>query len=54
MKKDTPSMPRDGETGLWHARSGSYDVVILDLMLPGIDGLSILKNFAPRNPRATC
>jgi DNA-binding response OmpR family regulator len=33
----------DGETGLWQARSGSYDVIILDLMLPGIDGLTILK-----------
>jgi DNA-binding response OmpR family regulator len=34
---------RDGETGLWQARSGNYDVVVLDLMLPKIDGLSILK-----------
>jgi DNA-binding response OmpR family regulator len=32
----------DGETGLWHARSHDYDVIILDLMLPGLDGLSVL------------
>lgn len=33
----------DGDTGLWYANSNDYDVVILDLMIPGIDGLSLLK-----------
>ena len=33
----------DGEEGLWYATSNDYDVVVLDLMLPGTDGLSILK-----------
>ena len=33
----------DGEVGLWHAQQGSYDVIILDLMLPKRDGLSVLK-----------
>jgi len=33
----------DGEEGLWYARSGEYDVVVLDLMLPGVDGLTILR-----------
>lgn len=33
----------DGEEGLWYAQSNDYDVIILDLMLPGIDGLTILK-----------
>jgi DNA-binding response OmpR family regulator len=33
----------DGNTGLWYANANDYDVVILDLMLPGIDGLTILK-----------
>lgn len=32
----------DGEEGLWYARSNDYDVIILDLMLPGMDGLTIL------------
>ena len=32
----------DGEEGLWHAESIEYDVVILDLMLPGLDGLTLL------------
>jgi DNA-binding response OmpR family regulator len=33
----------DGETGLWQANSGGHDVIVLDLMLPKIDGLTILK-----------
>jgi DNA-binding response OmpR family regulator len=33
----------DGNTGLWYATSNDYDVVILDLMLPGINGLTLLE-----------
>ncbi len=33
----------DGEEGLWLAESNQYDVIILDIMLPKIDGLSVLK-----------
>jgi len=33
----------DGEEGLWQATSGEYDAIILDIMLPGMDGLTILK-----------
>ena len=33
----------DGNEGLWYAESFDYDVIILDLMLPGLDGLSILN-----------
>jgi DNA-binding response OmpR family regulator len=33
----------DGQTALWHARSGEHDVIILDIMLPKIDGLSVLR-----------
>lgn len=33
----------EGETGLWYATSNDYDVIILDLMLPRIDGLTVLK-----------
>lgn len=32
-----------GEKGLKQACSGSYDLVILDLMLPGMDGLEICR-----------
>jgi DNA-binding response OmpR family regulator len=33
----------DGTEGYAHASNGSYDVIVLDIMLPGRDGLSILK-----------
>jgi len=33
----------DGEEGLWYAQGNEYDVLVLDLMLPKLDGLSILK-----------
>ncbi len=32
----------DGEEGLWLATSNAYDVIILDVMLPKRDGLSVL------------
>jgi DNA-binding response OmpR family regulator len=32
----------EGVDGLWRAESGSYDVIVLDLMLPRLDGLSVL------------
>src|ERR1019366_4536563 len=31
------------EDGLSHALAGSYDLVILDLLLPGRDGLDVLR-----------
>ncbi len=33
----------NGNEGLWHAQGTPYDVIILDLMLPGLDGLSVLS-----------
>jgi two-component system, OmpR family, response regulator len=33
----------DGNEGLWYARSNAYDVIVLDLMLPGMDGLTLLR-----------
>lgn len=42
---------RDGAEGLLFARSGQYDVILLDLMLPNVDGLAILQNLRDqRNP----
>ena len=34
----------DGEEGLWLAEGNHYDVIILDLLLPGMDGLSLLRS----------
>ena len=33
----------DGNEGLWYATHHTYDVIILDLMLPQLDGLSVLR-----------
>ena len=38
----------DGEQALWLARSDEYDVVVLDLMLPKVNGLSVLKTLRER------
>jgi DNA-binding response OmpR family regulator len=35
----------DGEEGDFKARSAEYDVVILDLMLPKVDGLTLLRRW---------
>jgi two-component system OmpR family response regulator len=34
----------EGRDGLFHALEGSYSVIILDRMLPGLDGLSVLNS----------
>ncbi|HZL38290.1 MAG TPA: response regulator transcription factor [Tepidisphaeraceae bacterium] len=38
----------DGEQALWHAQSNEHDVIVLDLMLPQVDGLSVLKKLRER------
>ena len=42
----------DGEEGWWYARTGDYDVIVLDLMLPGLDGLTILRRVREAGGRA--
>ncbi|RUO63688.1 response regulator transcription factor [Pseudidiomarina insulisalsae] len=37
------TLAADGETGLERALSGSYDLILLDVMLPGIDGFQLLQ-----------
>jgi DNA-binding response OmpR family regulator len=38
-----------GDEADFKARSNTYDVVILDLMLPHVDGLTLLKNWRSEN-----
>jgi two-component system, OmpR family, response regulator len=38
----TVDRAEDGREGLFHATSGGYDAIILDRMLPNLDGLSLL------------
>jgi DNA-binding response OmpR family regulator len=37
------NIAHDGDEGLMHALSDAYDVVVLDIMLPGLSGLEIVK-----------
>ena len=45
LKKNnyTVDVANDGETGLDDALSGIYDVIVLDIMLPKMDGITVLK-----------
>jgi two-component system OmpR family response regulator len=38
-----PDVASDGETALWMARARPYDVIVLDLMLPRVDGLEVCR-----------
>ena len=38
-----PHVVHDGIAGLTEARTGSYDLILLDVELPGLDGLEVLK-----------
>lgn len=39
----------DGDAGLAAALAGEHDIVLLDLMLPGIDGLEVCKRLRQHN-----
>ena len=43
----------DGTSGLRLATSNSYDVVVLDLMLPGMDGLDLCRRLRHDSKKAT-
>ncbi len=43
----------DGEEGLWYALGNEYDAIILDLMLPGMNGEEILRKIRSEG-RNTC
>jgi len=39
----------DGEDGYNHAVDGGYNLILLDIMLPKMDGLQVLKNLRDKN-----
>jgi DNA-binding response OmpR family regulator len=51
LKKNNYSvdLAYDGESGLDFAMSGVYDIVVLDIMLPKLDGISILREMRKQN-----
>jgi DNA-binding response OmpR family regulator len=40
----------DGEKGLAEALTGNYDVILLDIMLPNMTGIEILKELRKKKP----
>ncbi|MHA1179765.1 MAG: response regulator, partial [Alphaproteobacteria bacterium] len=44
-------LAEDGETGLSLAQEGNYDVLIVDRMLPRLDGLSAIKEMRAKGMR---
>lgn len=51
-EKYTVDICNDGEDGLYNALMDLYDLIILDIMLPGVDGIEILKEIKKNNIKA--
>jgi len=39
----------DGDDGLWHAVEDEFDVIVLDIMLPGINGYEVLRRMREKH-----
>jgi DNA-binding response OmpR family regulator len=44
----------DGEKGLKYAQEGNFDLVILDVMLPKLDGLAVLTELKRGTKKCNC
>ena len=44
----TVDVARDGVDGLWSATENSYDVIVLDIMLPRLNGYDVIKELRAR------
>jgi len=42
----------DGQTGLNLLKSEAFDLLLLDIMLPGMNGLQLLREFKTQNPNS--
>src|SRR5688572_10690540 len=52
LEEMTPVEAPDGQTGLDQARGRRFDLVILDLMLPGLDGVTVCRAIRRDSPNA--
>ncbi len=48
-----PESANSGEEALARLRDRSYDVILTDIVMPGIDGLSLLRRIAEIHPQAS-
>src|ERR1700732_1492857 len=50
LREEDPGvgLARDGRSALEISNSGAFDVILLDIMLPGLDGLSVAKELRLR------
>jgi CheY-like chemotaxis protein len=44
------AIAQDGETGIKAIRAGQFDLAIIDLFMPGMDGLNVIKAIRESNP----
>jgi hypothetical protein len=44
----------NGVDGLWKATENAYDVIVLDVMLPGLDGYQVAKRLREAGPGGRC
>jgi two-component system OmpR family response regulator len=42
----------DGETALWQAQAVAYDVILLDLMIPAVDGWEVIRRLRSGDNRS--
>ncbi len=42
----------DGQSGLTSLKSEPFDLLLLDIMLPGMNGLQVLREFKTQNPNS--
>jgi two-component system OmpR family response regulator/two-component system alkaline phosphatase synthesis response regulator PhoP len=52
LEEMNPTEAADGTAGLEKARTTPYDLVILDLMLPGLDGVTVCRAIRRESPNA--
>lgn len=43
----------DGQTGLELLKAETFDLLLLDIMLPGMNGLQVLREFKTQNPSSS-